>query len=246
MSNETILITRPKNDGQSLADALQAHGYRIIHEPLMEIFLLHTQRQALHNALMAEPDAVIVTSRHGAQALALLSDLRDPFLICVGEATAHTAHSLGFTRVATAGGTAQSLIDTIAGAYDEGSRFLYVSGEHVRVDFETMLANMHIERLILYEAVASPQLSDTLVAQLERKQIDAVTFFSPRAAELFTTLLARAGASQTAADLSAFCLSEAVAEPLTQPWKAIHVAREPTLASLVECVDNIFSYAKRT
>ena len=240
MTGETIVITRPKGDGESLAKALYAKGFRLIHEPLTEIVLHHTERQALHRALMAEPDAIIATSRQAVNALALLSDLRDPFLICVGEATAHTAESLGFTRVAAAGGNSQRLIDYIMASYDEGSRFLYISGKEVSVDLETMLATMQIERLALYEAVASHQLSDTLVEQIKRKQVDAVTFFSPRSAAIFSVLADRAGIAHTTARLQAFCLSDAIAKALSSSWESIHVADEPTLASMIECVDNVF------
>lgn len=179
MSGETIVITRPKGDEKSLTEALQARGYRVIHEPLTEIFLRHNERQAVHQALLSEPDAVIVTSRHGVHALALLSELRDAYLLCVGEATAQAAHSLGFTRVAAARGNAGNLIELIMQGYDIESRFLYISGAHTRVDIEAELGarGMEIERLVLYEALAAPQLSDTLVEQLRRGQIDAVTFF---------------------------------------------------------------------
>jgi len=242
MTGETIVITRPKGDGESLAEALQERGYRVIHEPLSEIILLHNERQALNNALLDEPDAVIVTSRHAVHALALLSELRDPYLLCVGDATAQTAESLGFTRIDTAGGNVDSLIDVIVQGYDPDSHFLYASGQHVRADIEAALSmqDMEVQRIILYEAMATTQLSDTLVEQLKRRQIDAVTFFSPRAAQIFMSLLAKSQTKEATTGLDAFCLSDAVAEPLGSAWKAVHVARHATLASLVDGVDNVF------
>jgi uroporphyrinogen-III synthase len=241
MTGETILITRPKGDEQPLTDALHERGYRVIHEPLTEIFLLHTERAKIHHALASEPDAIIVTSGHGAQALSLLTELRDPFLICVGEATAHTAQSLGFSRVSAAGGTVQKLIDYITDGYDQGAQFLYIAGKHVRVDLPEALAaySMQVEQITAYEALASQQLSDTLVEQLRRRQIDAVTFMSPRAAQIFTALLAKAGIHDATARLDAFCISEAAAAPLDDDvWQGIHIADKPTLASVLNCMDN--------
>lgn len=243
MSDKTILITRPLGDERPLADLLHRQGYRVIHEPLTTIYLMHQQRHALERALFGEPDAVIVTSRHAVQALAALSELRDLFLLCVGEATAKTAFSLGFDRVTTGGGTSQKLLEMVADSYDPGSRFTYVSGQHVRGGLEEELAalGMEVERIVAYEAVASTQLSDTLVEHLRRQQIDGVTFLSQRTARIFTDLLAKAGAAETVARLHAFCLSETVAEPLqNHPWQGIHVTREATLASVLECVDTIF------
>jgi len=244
MTTKTILITRPKGDEKAITDMLHARDFRVIHEPLTDIYLRHTERLAIHQALMDDPDAVLCTSRHAVHALALLTDLRDAFLLCVGEATADAAYSLGFTRVDVAGGTVQSMIEKIAAVYDEGTRFLYPSGAHARVELDAVLEQMGMQcqRVIVYDALAATELSDILLAQLQRKQIDAVTFLSPRAAQIFSSLLAKADAQTTVAHMRAVCISEATANLLeNQPWKAIHIASEATLASVVECVDNVFA-----
>ena len=239
-SAKTILITRPRGDEQELSEALQELGARVICEPLMDIVLQHDQRAALEQALKRDPNAVLLTSRHGARALATLTDLRDPMLLCVGEATALAAQSLGFSRITICGGTIEKLIAYITAAYDDGTRFLYASGAQVRADIGAALAehNMKVDRLALYEAHAMAQLSDILVAQLKRGQIDAVTFLSPRTAQIFSSLLDKAGLGNAPAELEAFALSEAVAEALADNWQCVHVASEPTLASLIHAVDN--------
>src|SRR5947207_3443706 len=117
--SKTILITRAKGDEAPLAEALQERGYYAIHEPLTEIFLNHTLRAPMEQLLETAPDAIIVTSKHALQALALLTEVRDEYVLCVGEATADEALSQGFTRVGAAGGTVESMIDYIRGAYDE-------------------------------------------------------------------------------------------------------------------------------
>lgn len=241
--DRTILITRPKGDEQGLVSALQEGGYRVIHEPLMEILLQHHERYNVTRALVEEPDAVLVTSRHGVQALSLLTEIRDPFLICVGEATERAAQSIGFTRTASAGGSARQLLDYVLSAYDEGSRFVYVSGDHVRVDLAEELgeAGMRVERIVTYEARAATELSDILVEHLRRGQIDAVTFLSHRTATIFMELLEKQEIAEAVAGVRAFCMSEAVADALEEwPWKSIHVAPDATLASLVNSIDNVF------
>jgi uroporphyrinogen-III synthase len=243
MSGETILVTRPKGDEKILTDLLHAHGYRVIHEPLTNIVLDHTQRPWLEKALFDEPDACILTSRHAVQALSLLTDMRDMFLICVGESTARVAETNGFTRLSVAGGHVDSLIDHVTASYDDDARFLYLSGEHVRADLPQILATsgMQVQRMVLYDAVAATQLSDTLIEQLKRQQIDGVTLLSTRTAELFVNLVRTLGIHHCVSHLHGFCLSEAIARPLrSQPWKQLHVSDEPTLASMLECVDNTF------
>jgi len=136
------------------------------------------------------------------------------------------------------------MVSGILESYDEGSRFVYLSGEHVSRDIGALLAGsaMHVQRLILYNAVASEQISDILVEHLKRRQLDAVTFLSPRTAQIFTSLINKAGMQEALTCLRAFCLSPAIADALKhQPWQQVHAASEATLASLVECVDNVFA-----
>ena len=242
MSDISILVTRPIGDEVELTDQLHELHFRVIHEPLTEIMLRHDARTSVQLILAHEPEAIVVTSRHGVQALALLTELRDMFVLCVGEATAEAAQSLGFTRVSAAGGTVASLVAYIDAAYDEGSRFAYVSGDHIRADLAELLPNMVFERIIAYEANAVDALSDTLAEQLRRGQIGGVTFFSQRAASIFMMALTKLDLRDTAAKLRAICLSDTVAEPLRSiTWMGIHVAVEPTLASIVQCVDNAFN-----
>lgn len=238
--SKTILITRPRGDEAELTEALQELGARVICEPLMDIVLQHDQRTALEQALSRDPDAIILTSRHGARALATLTSLRDPMLLCVGEATALVAQSLGFSRITVCGGTADKLMAYVTAAFDEGSHFLYVSGEQVRADINAELAEhgMKVDRVALYEAVAAEQLSDIVAAQLKRGQIDAVTFLSPRSAQIFSALIDKARLGGITANMEAFALSETVAEALADDWQCVHVADEPTLASLIRAVDN--------
>ncbi len=241
---KTIVVTRPKGDEEIITQALQDLGHFVIHEPLTEIFLNHTIRGHLQVALEDEPAAIIATSRHAVQALALLSDYRDLFVLCVGEATAELAISLGFTRVESGGGDVESLLEFITAGYDDEAKFLYISGEHIRSDLPLILESfgMRCDRIIAYQAIATEELSETLLEQLKRGQIDAITFFSPRNAKIFCTLLEDFGAGEAASVLDAVCFSKDVAEAAGDlEWKNIIISAEPTLASLIDSVDNSYS-----
>lgn len=241
MTIHTILITRPLSQDTEFNDRLHELGYRTIHEPLSEIFLLHDARPSVEQALRDDPDAVILTSQHGANALATLTELRDMFLVCVGEATEYTAQKHGFSRTCSAGGTAARLTNYILDAYDPESCFVYISGRDVQGDLVAELAsqNMQVERIIAYEAEAITQLSDTVAEQIRRGQIDMVTFFSARASEIFVDLIKQHGLQEAVASMHSYSLSETVSKPLQQlGWSRMHIAAEPTLASLVECIDN--------
>lgn len=244
MNCETIVITRPKSDKDALTELLQRRGHHVIHEPLSHIALKTSAQAMLEQAIEAGPDAVLVTSRHGVQALAALSDLRDLALVCVGEATAKTAESAGFTRIFPAGGTVRQMLEHVVDAYDPGSRLLYVCGEHVRTDLAAALTRQGFPtgRVTVYEAWAARNFSEVFAEQLKRSQIDAVTFLSPRAAQIFTSLATQDKLEDTLARLHAFTLSSDIAETLLPAqWKKIHIAEKPTLASLAASIDNTAS-----
>lgn len=239
----TILITRPLGDEGTLAEQLHELGHYVIHEPLTAIMLEHTSRMQVERALIQDPNAVILTSRHGAHALAALTELRDLLIVCVGETTAAVAQSHGFTHVSVAGGNVDKLIEFLIHTYDEGSQFVYISGQHIRVDLGEALAphDMYVERIPVYDAQAATSLADTVVEQVRRGQIDGICLLSPRASQIFLRLSEQAGISEAARGLHAFCISEAAAAPLrAKGWSHIYTASEPTLASLVNCIDNAF------
>lgn len=239
MANETIVITRTLGDEGELRDALQEAGYHVIHEPLTEIFLHDMAQEELANVLIDSPDAVLITSQHGVQSLALLTELRDISLLCVGEKTAEIAENLGFSRVYMAGENVERMIDYILEAYGDDARFLYVSGENISVDLGEILAisGMQVARIVAYEAVAAEALSDTLLEQLKRGQIDAVTFFSSRTAEIFLALAEKHNILENLNKIDSFCLSENVAKMAENAnWQKIYSADAPTLNSLIECI----------
>lgn len=241
MRHKTIVVTRPRSDAAPLMQSLQDSGHHAICEPLTEIFLDHTARGPLAQALHRDPDGVIVTSRNGVHALAALTELRDCALLCVGDGTAAAAESTGFSRVWSCGGHVQALADYVIDAFDADTHFIYVSAQHTHEDLPGLLGafGIHVSQIVAYSAVASEVLSDTLVEQIRRGQIDGITFMSRRSADIFLQLCEKAGLMEALPALDAYCLSSNVAEPLRpHAWKNIAVAEQATLASLIACVDN--------
>lgn len=246
--SHTVVITRPPEEEHALANLLHRRGYHVINEPLSHIFLKHTAQFDVTRAFEANPDAIIVTSRHGAQALATLAGIRDVPVLCVGKTTEKALLSAGFDRVTCAGGTVDQLLGYVMSSYDNESRFLYLSADHVRKDISTLLSGqgMPTERIVAYQAVMAEQFSDTFAEHLKRHQIGAVTFLSQRAAHAFTELAAKAKLVDTLHHVRACSMSKAIAEPLTpKHWKHIYHAQRPTLISLANCIDQAFERRKK-
>lgn len=246
-SPKTIVITRPLGDDEIIREELAERGYNVIHEPLTSIVMIHTARMEVENALLNEPNAVIVTSKHGAQALALLTEIRDMFLLCVGEATGNIAKQLGFDRVSITGETVEHLTDYILDCYDEEAEFLYISGEHVSADLDESLRTrgMRLERIVVYEAIASETLSDTLIEQIKRGYINAITFFSARNAQIFLSLSKKAEIIDKLQSIEVFCLSDNIAKTIENKlFNKIYISDKATLASMVNCIDNAYGNDK--
>ena len=94
-----VLITRPREDAEALAEALAVRGVEALVEPLLEIVPLNPGDFDL-----AGVQAALLTSANGARALAAATGLRDVPVLAVGEATAAAARAAGFAEVAVAGG----------------------------------------------------------------------------------------------------------------------------------------------
>src|SRR6266853_4751178 len=99
------LVTRPRAEAASLADALGERGIAAIIEPLLDI---HYRAEPAPD--LAGVQAVLCTSANGVRALARLTDERRVPLVAVGEASAARARDEGFCCVESAGGTVDDLI----------------------------------------------------------------------------------------------------------------------------------------
>jgi uroporphyrinogen-III synthase len=247
MASKTIAITRPSSEKDTLTGLLHERGHHVICEPVTHVALHVSAQEPLDQALASHPDAVIVTSRNAVEALAAFTELRDMVLLCVGPATGRAALAHGFSRVFIAGGTVEHLTQHIIGAYDPDSRFLYVSAEHVRIDLVAALSRqgMHIERVVVYEAVAEPQFSDTFAEHIRRGKIDAVTFLSQRSAQVFEQLAKKAKVEDNLKKIHACCMSKTIASGLTPKlWKQVHTPRNTTFAAFAESIESAFTRKK--
>lgn len=227
-----VLVTRPREDAEPLAERLNTLGIEAMIEPLLTV--------AFDEAAAPDLDgvqAILATSANGVRAFASLSARRDIPLLAVGDATARTARDIGFRHFESAEGNVETLARLVALRCDPArGPLLHVAGSQLAGDLAGLLEarGFAYRRAVLYAARPAEALSAEAAAALEEGKLDGVLFFSPRTAETFVSLVRQGKLARTCRRLVAFCLSEAVAERArTIAWRRIAVAAHPDQDSLL-------------
>ena len=247
MSGPRLLLTRPHQDSLALAEVLARHGVGSLIEPMMTVRLDGDVRLDLSGV-----QAILLTSANGARALAATSpdeEARRLSVLAVGCATAQAAREAGFRSVTGADGDVDALTALAVTRLEPNSgRLVHIAGRVSTGDLAARLraAGFEAERVPLYEAVASHALSASALRALEAQTLAGVALFSPRTARLFAKLARESRLDSTARTLTAFCLSQAVAEAAaTLSWQRIRVAAAPRQDSLVACVTSALAPGRR-
>ena len=229
------LITRPLEDTAEVARALERRGIVPVIEPMLNVRPTGTRID------VGAMQAVLLTSRNGARALAAATDERAVPVYAVGDATAALAREAGFRRVESAGGDAAALARLAIARLDPADGPLFhVAGTVAAGELADILTQngFAMNRKVLYEAAPVDRLSDGLSEMLSRQQIDMALFYSPRTAETFVGLLSHAGLKDAAATIICVCLSPAVADAAAAlDWRDIAVATRPDGDAMLAAVD---------
>ena len=226
-----IVITRPRDEAEGLAEELIARGYDTLVEPMLEIAPLPAVIPDL-----GAYRALLFTSANGVRSFAERSDDRSLPAYAVGMRTADKLRKAGFTDVRGASGDAGLLAEFVRETLGNDGPVLHPAAKDVARDMEALLApaGIAVDALALYEAIPAQKFSKALVDALYACTIDSVLFFSVRTAATFGTLLNKHGLAEMITSLSALCLSNQVAaEAGKLPWRNVMVASEHSTQSLI-------------
>ncbi len=239
-SRQTLraLVTRPREESESLASALAARGVSTVIEPMMQVH--HRVATALD---LATVQAILCTSANGVRALARATGERRLPLFAVGEATAARARAEGFSAVESAGGAVADLVRLVAERLrPQNGGLLHVTGNVVAGDLAGALRarGFVIERSVLYEARPVGALSALAVCALRSEAIDLALFFSPRTAMIFVTLANIAGVVPYCRTISALAISADADTVLASlPWRNRRVSERPNQPALLDMLDSV-------
>ncbi|MBL6959262.1 MAG: uroporphyrinogen-III synthase [Rhodospirillales bacterium] len=231
-----FLITRPDEDAEPLARALEQRGHETIIEALMTIVDVPALDMELDGV-----QALLITSANGIRAFARAHAERSLPVCAVGDASARAARDLGFEHVSSAAGDVETLAAMVVKDLDtSGGELLHIAGSHRAGDLAGMLAQAGFgsRRVVLYEARAEETIGPKAAAALKSGMLNGVLLFSPRTAALFCRLATDAGLAEQCRTVTACCLSTAVAdEAALLPWAGIVVAETPDSQALLDAVE---------
>ncbi len=236
-----VLIIRPEREATALATALSERGHAPVIAPLFRLEFLHPPSD--FSAHLAACQAVLLTSANGARALADASDQRGRPILAVGDTTATTAEGLGFSAVTSASGDGAALAELVRQRLvPKDGPLLHVSGREIAFDFAAALApaGFEVTRVVLYDAREETTLPDSARAALEARAIEAATFFSPRSASVFASMVEDAGLLPALRSVTAIGISPAALEPLNgMPFKATVAAARPSRQAVLDEIDRL-------
>ncbi|MBI1301614.1 MAG: hypothetical protein GC137_08150 [Alphaproteobacteria bacterium] len=232
-----ILIIRPEKQGQLFIDRFdEVQKRQMVCASVFSIKNLHF--------LMPEAetfDSIIITSANVIPAIAKEAFYTKP-IFCVGKGTTQQLKNKGFSKIEVVANTVAELLPEIeAAAYET---FFYPRGVHITQNLSEMLSKVNkqlIEKTV-YEAVEEKSFSKETINLLKNKNVQAVTFFSRRSAEIFVKLINKHNLSQVIKGIKALCISDGVIEYVhTNMNVNTYVSRTPDSEGMEELV---LSYLK--
>ncbi|MEM9495808.1 MAG: uroporphyrinogen-III synthase [Pseudomonadota bacterium] len=237
MVKATVLVTRPEPDAAAFAKTLREAGYAPISCPVMTI------RTSDAPLPLDGVGALAFTSANGVRAFAARTAHRDFAVFAVGAVTADAARAAGFREVAAAGGDVDALAALIVEAASRrplDGDLLHIAGAHRAGALSAALAaaGVSARRAALYEAVAADALPPETAALLKASPPDWATFFSPRTAKLFVSLVRDAGQAAALGHIRAAAFSENVASALENSgFRSVGAAVSPSVAAMIDLMD---------
>ena len=226
------LVTRPREEAETLAAALAARGVDALIEPLLTV-----EFGTAATPDLAGVQAILCTSANGVRALARASSERRLPLFAVGDATAARARSQGFTSVESAGGSATDLARLAARLDPRKGTLLHICGNTVAGDLAGALRarGFTVERRVLYDARPIAALSPETTDAIRSHTIDFALFFSPRTAAIFARLADEASVANSCATIAALSISAAADAALGElPWRERWIAERPEQPALLD------------
>ncbi len=243
LAGQRVLVTRPREQADAFARALDALGARAVLFPTVEIRPLE-QTDALDEAVrgLARQDWLVFTSANGVrhflercEALACMGSLQRLAIAAIGPQTARQLAEHGLTvRLVPEMYRAEGILTALGPDRVRGRRFLLARVAGARDVLPETLRRWGAAVTVVeaYRNQPVRQGARRLVTLL--KQVDWVTFTSPSTVHAFVDLL---GAAPRAGRVRVACIGPITEEAARRRGLDVDVvAREYTVAGLIQAM----------
>ena len=227
-----VLVTRPREDAAAFARLLNENGFDPVTVPLIDIAFSEEAMPAIPS--MA---ALAITSANGVRAVARRTTNRNWPVYAVGPASTAAAKEAGFEVAGEANSSVESLAEIISASAGNYQEIIHIAGSHRAGDLVGLLERKGLKAklLVLYQAKQQEKLPPDLLAQLQKGEISAATFFSPRTARIFLTCLEAEKATKFLENLPIICLSGSIASVFEKtPAKKVFAAKSPDQTGMID------------
>lgn len=175
-----ILITRPKYDSLLLRDILSQQNLDVIIHPMMDINYLDVSIPSLD-----QYGALIFTSINAVRSFIEQCPDRTLNVFCVGHKTAEELKKAGFYKVHEASNSVESLVKCLQEEKPLDKPYLYLRGQHVTKDLQSVFGQEKVQQLTVYESHKIKNIQDSVSQALINGNISEVVFYSQRTVESF-------------------------------------------------------------
>jgi uroporphyrinogen-III synthase len=228
----TVLVTRPEQDAQEIAELIRGKGYNVQCEAFLSV-VLHDE--AINDRALEPYDALIFTSKNGVRAFCHNSSKRNFEVYVVGDATAQEAYKNKFKNVHSAekgGGDVASLKEIIRNCGH--SKLLYLRGKHVTQSLENNL----IDEKILYHTEFVKKINKNILKDIIKGKFSDILFYSVRTADAFMYALKDFDNFECLNTTRCLCLGDSIAKVVSVlPWRTIDVVQHPRKQNLLNLLD---------
>lgn len=230
-----LLLTRPINESEALAEQLRKQNFNVYIDPLMNVKFLPIEPDNF-----SKYQAIILSSGNAVKAIDNINIENNFPIFTVGNRTANLVKMTGKTNVISADGDENILSELIINELvPDNGPLLYLCGVHITGKLSEILIKkgFQVISLEVYRMDAALDLSDKSKNLLNSGSIDFIPFYSARSAIIFKRLISKAGMDNTLATITALCLSTAIKKELASlNWKEIMIAKRPTQSDLFKLI----------
>ena len=210
-----ILITRPRDESNILAEELSKHKIKTCIEPLISFSYYKNIyfKNIPANYIISSTRSVDVLEKNFSQFKNIL-EIGNFYII--GEKVQNKLQAVGLKNIVDTFENSSSLVKFLSQKNFNKNPFIYLCGNIFSNTLLTELKNLEINigQKFLYKTVQRKRLTKRTTLLMANEKIDSVVLFSSYTAETFIKLTSSAKLGEKAKKLQFFCLSPSIADIL--------------------------------